>query len=132
MPPFPASGGAGRGDAPGAPAVSVRRATTRSRADRLIRSLDIPRTCGTARARRPVRSATTGVYRVRPATRSQVLPRRAPRSSEAAPAAAPAWHRRAAPRPPASVSGRMSIRHPVSLAARRAFCPSLPIASYSW
>lgn len=31
-----------------------------------------------------------------------------------------------------SVSGRMSIRQPVSRAARRAFCPSLPIASDSW
>jgi len=31
-----------------------------------------------------------------------------------------------------SVSGRMSMRHPVSLAARRAFCPSLPIARLSW
>jgi len=30
-----------------------------------------------------------------------------------------------------SVSGRMSIRQPVSRAARRAFCPSLPIASDS-
>lgn len=29
-------------------------------------------------------------------------------------------------------SGRMSIRHPVSRAANRAFCPSLPIASDSW
>lgn len=31
-----------------------------------------------------------------------------------------------------AVSGRMSMRHPVSLAARRAFCPSLPMASDSW
>ncbi len=31
-----------------------------------------------------------------------------------------------------AVSGRMSMRHPVSLAARRAFCPSLPMASESW
>lgn len=31
-----------------------------------------------------------------------------------------------------SVSGRMSIRHPVRRAARRAFCPSLPIARDSW
>ncbi len=29
-------------------------------------------------------------------------------------------------------SDRMSIRHPVSLAASRAFCPSLPMASESW
>ncbi len=29
-------------------------------------------------------------------------------------------------------SERMSIRHPVSRAASRAFCPSLPIASESW
>jgi hypothetical protein len=29
-------------------------------------------------------------------------------------------------------SERMSIRHPVSLAASRAFCPSLPIARDSW
>ena len=34
-----------------------------------------------------------------------------------------------APLPP---SGRMSIRHPVSLAASRAFCPSRPIAKDSW
>lgn len=31
-----------------------------------------------------------------------------------------------------SVSGRMSMRQPVRRAARRAFCPSLPIASDSW
>lgn len=31
-----------------------------------------------------------------------------------------------------SVSGLMSMRQPVSRAARRAFCPSLPIASDSW
>lgn len=31
-----------------------------------------------------------------------------------------------------STSGRMSIRQPVSRAARRAFCPSRPIASESW
>jgi hypothetical protein len=43
-----------------------------------------------------------------------------------------------APRPPqaqsccCSVSGRMSIRQPVSRAASRAFWPSLPIASDSW
>src|SRR5206468_12135861 len=29
-------------------------------------------------------------------------------------------------------SERMSMRHPVSFAARRAFCPSLPMASESW
>ncbi len=29
-------------------------------------------------------------------------------------------------------SERMSMRHPVSFAARRAFCPSLPIARESW
>jgi hypothetical protein len=34
--------------------------------------------------------------------------------------------------PPAPPSGRMSIRHPVSLAASRAFCPSRPIAKDSW
>lgn len=33
---------------------------------------------------------------------------------------------------PAGVSGRMSIRQPVSRAARRAFCPSFPMASDSW
>jgi hypothetical protein len=31
-----------------------------------------------------------------------------------------------------TVSGRMSMRHPVSLAASRAFCPSLPMARESW
>jgi hypothetical protein len=31
-----------------------------------------------------------------------------------------------------SASDRMSMRHPVRRAARRAFCPSLPIASESW
>ena len=31
-----------------------------------------------------------------------------------------------------AVSDRMSIFQPVSFAARRAFCPSLPIASDSW
>ena len=34
--------------------------------------------------------------------------------------------------PPWPPSGRMSIRHPVSRAASRAFCPSRPIASDSW
>lgn len=34
--------------------------------------------------------------------------------------------------PACSVSGRMSIRQPVRRAARRAFWPSLPIASDSW
>jgi hypothetical protein len=34
--------------------------------------------------------------------------------------------------PPVSVSGRMSIRQPVSFAASRAFCPSRPIARESW
>ena len=33
---------------------------------------------------------------------------------------------------PAGMSGRMSIRQPVSLAARRTFWPSLPMASDSW
>ncbi len=33
---------------------------------------------------------------------------------------------------PGTVSGRMSMRHPVSLAASRAFCPSLPMARESW
>ena len=37
-----------------------------------------------------------------------------------------------APGPGRSTSGRMSIRQPVSRAASRAFCPSLPIASDSW
>lgn len=36
------------------------------------------------------------------------------------------------PWPPSAVSGRMSMRQPVSRAARRAFCPSLPMASESW
>src|SRR5690606_30466179 len=34
--------------------------------------------------------------------------------------------------PAVSASLRMSIRHPVSRAASRAFCPSLPMASDSW
>jgi hypothetical protein len=34
--------------------------------------------------------------------------------------------------PLSSVSAWMSIRQPVSRAARRAFCPSLPMASDSW
>ncbi len=33
---------------------------------------------------------------------------------------------------PMAPSERMSIRHPVSRAASRAFCPSLPMASESW
>lgn len=32
----------------------------------------------------------------------------------------------------AEASETMSMRHPVSFAARRAFCPSLPIARDSW
>ena len=31
-----------------------------------------------------------------------------------------------------TVSGRMSIFHPVSFAARRAFCPSRPMARLNW
>ncbi len=38
----------------------------------------------------------------------------------------------AGPGPSSAVSDRMSIFHPVSFAARRAFCPSLPIARESW
>jgi hypothetical protein len=34
--------------------------------------------------------------------------------------------------PPTGTSGRMSMRHPVSRAASRAFWPSRPIASESW
>ncbi len=34
--------------------------------------------------------------------------------------------------PAGGVSGRMSIRQPVSFAASRAFCPSRPMASESW
>ena len=34
--------------------------------------------------------------------------------------------------PAGSMSGRMSIRHPVKRAASRAFCPSRPMASESW
>ncbi len=34
--------------------------------------------------------------------------------------------------PSGAVSGRISIRHPVSRAASRAFCPSRPMASESW
>lgn len=44
----------------------------------------------------------------------------------------PQGRRGSEPSSPGSVSGRMSIRHPVSLAARRAFCPSLPMARESW
>lgn len=46
---------------------------------------------------------------------------------------APGWPGTATP-PLASgaLSGRMSMRQPVSLAARRAFWPSLPMASDSW
>ena len=33
---------------------------------------------------------------------------------------------------PGATSGLMSIRQPVSLAASRAFCPSLPMARESW
>jgi hypothetical protein len=34
--------------------------------------------------------------------------------------------------PAGSMSGRMSMRHPVKRAASRAFCPSRPMASESW
>ena len=44
----------------------------------------------------------------------------------------PALGHRASAGASLTTSGRMSIRQPVSLAARRAFCPSLPIASESW
>lgn len=59
-----------------------------------------------------------------------------PRSSrgDRPPAAAPLSRAPSAPSAPSvcSVSGRMSMRQPVRRAARRAFCPSLPIASDSW
>jgi hypothetical protein len=38
----------------------------------------------------------------------------------------------AADLPAGSMSGRMSMRHPVRRAASRAFCPSRPMASESW
>src|SRR3954452_8531966 len=49
----------------------------------------------------------------------------------------PALSARAAPggagdAPEASVSALMSMRQPVNLAAKRAFCPSRPIAKESW
>lgn len=91
---------------------------------------------------RSLAAAHAGAFRacsdVRPARRRQVYP------SEAT------WRRPVDPGGPAgtarnntdycaddswacpSVSGRMSIRHPVRRAARRAFCPSLPIARDSW
>jgi hypothetical protein len=56
----------------------------------------------------------------------------ADRSRPAPTAGAGADRSRPAPTAGASTSGRMSIRQPVSLAARRAFCPSLPMASDSW
>ena len=48
-------------------------------------------------------------------------------SSEGSSAAAAAG-----PPPAVPPSGRMSMRHPVSRAASRAFCPSRPMASESW
>lgn len=54
-----------------------------------------------------------------------------PRPVQACSAARPGSRSRSASAG-AGVSGRMSIRQPVSRAASRAFCPSFPIASDSW
>ncbi len=58
--------------------------------------------------------------------------RRCVQSSWTAPAATSRAGLVGDPSPPAGMSGRMSIRQPVSLAARRTFWPSLPMASDSW
>jgi hypothetical protein len=58
----------------------------------------------------------------------RVDPRDHPAADPSAAAPDPVWPSSRSP----SVSGRMSIRQPVSFAASRAFWPSLPIASESW
>lgn len=84
----------------------------------------------------------TSVYRVGRAARStgpappQDAPEEVCRPAQDADGIPPRWAkpqaRGAAGALPASVSGRMSMRQPVSLAARRAFWPSLPMARLSW
>jgi hypothetical protein len=62
-------------------------------------------------------------------------PRAASYASAEAPAAlaaSPAEARGAGAEAPTAPSERMSMRQPVSRAASRAFCPSLPMASESW
>ena len=90
---------------------------------------DIPHTCGMARL--GVQSGQPHISLPRPRTGVvHGIPRRwAPQDADAR-RAGPGRDQRAGP--PASVSGRMSMRQPVSLAASRAFWPSLPMARLSW
>jgi hypothetical protein len=84
--------------------------------------------------RRPLPATHAGAHRARQASQVRVyrLTRSCPlsRGYEASPARAAAAGADVAAS--GSVSLWMSIRQPVSRAASRAFCPSLPIASDSW
>ena len=108
--------------------------TPHARADRRTRGL--PRETD-------VRTSSRGGHGLRADGRVGVrgLPGVRPSHGESTPAghpasSAPCSEVRAAsvsaPGPSLSASERMSMRQPVSLAARRAFWPSLPIASESW
>jgi hypothetical protein len=147
----PGSGRSATGeDSPASLSVA---ATTRNSADQL----SVPRHPTQVRdgsARSPVRSAThqstaSGARRAPPAPAPLLSPRVSTPASATGPWPAPT-HRAGMPsgedangirqpwgpcepcEPATSVSGRMSMRQPVSLAARRAFWPSLPMARLSW
>ena len=97
---------------------AIRPATSHTRPGRL------PARCGGragAAGRSPVRSVPTSLPRPAYGVRHRRLRTALGRLE------APARRARRA-----AVSGRMSMRQPVSLAARRAFCPSLPMARESW
>lgn len=74
-------------------------------------------------ARHPTTASHTGAYRSRATDHWEVYLLDHPRGSAGAAERCGAA---------TGVSGRMSMRHPVSRAARRAFWPSFPIASESW
>jgi len=106
--------------------VGVHGGTSARQAAGRVRDQAVPVTDDTQQGglRRPFPATHTGADRARQASRVRVYrvarSRPLPRGYEASPAGI------------ASVSLWMSMRQPVSRAARRAFCPSLPIASDSW
>ena len=107
------------GDRPAGSGVTDPSTTTSRRSSSLAARARQPTQVRRGRARTTGRPVSTGVYAS--AGRSA--------SASAAAAGSPSEPGTA---PSGTTSGRMSIRHPVSRAASRAFWPSRPIASDSW